>query len=116
MSKWRDSDWIQHHDNAPARPPAHTSHFVQQFLAKHGTAQMQQSPYPPDLAPCDFFLFPRLKKDLKGHGFEATENIKRNSPKTLSDIPKKEFAKYFQQWQKRWVKCVVAEGNYVEDN
>ena len=60
--KWRDGDWILHHDNAPA----HTSHLVQQFLAKHGTAQLQQPLYSPDLAPCDFFRFPRLKKVLKG--------------------------------------------------
>jgi len=32
--KWWDGDWILHHDNAPT----HTSHLVQQFLAKHGTA------------------------------------------------------------------------------
>jgi len=70
--KWRDGDWILHHDNAPA----HTSHLVQQFLAKHGTAKLQQPPYSPDLTPCDFFLFPRLKKVLKGHQFEATEDIK----------------------------------------
>jgi len=108
--KWRDGDWTLHHDNAPA----HTSRLV--FLAKHGTAQVQQPPYSPDLAPCDFFLFPRLKKVLKGHGFEATEDIKRNSTKTLLDIPKEELAKCFQHWQKRWAKCVAAEGNYVEDN
>ena len=110
--KWRDGDWILHHDNAPA----HTWHLVQQFLAKHRTAQLQQPPYSPDLAPCDFFLFPRLKKALKGHRFEATEDIKRNSTKTLLDIPKEEFAKFFQQWQKSWAKCVAAEGKYVEDN
>jgi len=110
--KWRDGDSILHHDNAPA----HTSHLVQQFLAKHGTTQLQQPTYSPDLAPSDFFLFQRLKKVLKGHGFEATEDIKRNSTKTLLDIPKKEFAKCFQQLQKRWAKCVAAEGNYVEDN
>jgi len=39
--KSRDGDWILHHDNALA----HTSHLVQQFLAKHGTAQLQQPPY-----------------------------------------------------------------------
>jgi len=61
--KWWNGDWILHHDNAPA----HTSHLVQQFLTKHGTAQLQQPPYSPDLALCDFFLFPRLKKVLKGH-------------------------------------------------
>ena len=70
--KSRVGDWILHHDNVPAHP----SHLVQQFLAKHGTAQLQQPPYSPDLAPCDVFLFPRLKKVLKGHPFEATEDIK----------------------------------------
>jgi hypothetical protein len=81
--KWRDGDWILHHDSAPA----HTSHLVQQFLAKHGTAHLQQPPYSPDLASCDFFLFPRLKKVLKGHRFAAAEDNKRNLTKTLSDIP-----------------------------
>ena len=69
-----------------------------------------------EYAPCDFFLFPRPRKVLKGHRFEATEDIKRNSTKTLLDIPKEEFAKCFQQWQQRWAKCVAAEGNYVENN
>jgi len=89
---------------------------VQQFLAKHGTAKLQQPPYSPDLAPCDFFLFPRLKKVLKGNRFYATEDIKRNSTKKLLDILKEEFAKCFQQWQKLWTKCVAAEWNYIEDN
>ena len=34
--KWRDGDWILYHVNAPA----HTSHLVQRFFAKHGTAQL----------------------------------------------------------------------------
>ena len=108
----KSGDWILHHDNVAA----HTSHLVQQFLAKHSTAQLQQPPYSPDLAPCDFFLFPRLKKVLEGHRFEATEDIKQNSTKTLLDIPKEEFTKCFQQWQKQWVKCVAAERNYREEN
>jgi hypothetical protein len=98
--KWWDGDWILHHDSVPA----HTSHLV------------QQPPYSPDITPRDFFLFPMLKKVLKGHRFEATEDIKRNSMKTLLDVPKEVFAKCFQQWQKRWVKCVAAEWNYVEDS
>ena len=61
--KWWDGDLILHHNDVPT----HTSHVVQQFLAKNSTAQLQQLPYPPDLAPCDFFLFPRLKKVLEGH-------------------------------------------------
>ena len=56
--KWRDGDWILHHDNVPA----HTSHLVQPFLAKHGTAQLQQLPYSPDLALCDFSYSQGLRK------------------------------------------------------
>jgi len=56
--------------------------------------------------------FRKFWKDID----EATEDIKRNLTKTLLDIPKEEFAKCFQQWQKRWAKWVAAEGNYVEDN
>jgi hypothetical protein len=103
--KWWDGESILHHDSVPA----HTSHLVQQFLAKHGTAQLQQPPYSLDLAPCDFFLFPRLKKVLKEHRFEVMEDIKRNLTKTLLDIPKEEFAKCFRQWQKHWATCVAAE-------
>ena len=91
--KWRDGDWILQHNNAPA----HSSRLVQKFLATHGTAQLQQPPYSPDLAPCDFFLFPRLKTVLKGHRLEAMEDIKRNSTKTLLDMPKEEFAKCFHE-------------------
>jgi len=43
--KWQDGDWILHHDNATA----HTSHLVQQFLAKYGITHLQQPPYLPDL-------------------------------------------------------------------
>ena len=96
--KWRDGEWILHHNNTPA----HTSHLMQHFLAKHGTAQWQQPPYSPDLAPCDFFLFPRLKKVLKGHRFETTEDIKRNSTKTLLDITKKGVRKMFPKVAERF--------------
>ena len=108
--KWRDGDWILHHDNAPA----HTSHLVQQFLAKHGTGSSRHTHETSHRV--TFFLFTRLKKVLRGHRFEPTEDIKRNSTKSLLDIPKEEFAKCFKQRQKFWAKCVAAEGNCVEDN
>jgi len=44
------------------------------------------------------------------------EDIKQNLTRTLLDTPKEEFAKCFQQWQKRWAKCVAAEGNCVKDS
>ncbi|UYV80072.1 hypothetical protein LAZ67_18001593 [Cordylochernes scorpioides] len=59
---WKNKNWLLHHDNAPA----HTSLLVRDFLAKNNTLMMPQPPYSPDLAPCDFFLFPKLKRPMKG--------------------------------------------------
>ncbi|KDR20158.1 hypothetical protein L798_05652, partial [Zootermopsis nevadensis] len=57
--------WQLHHDNVPA----HSSHLIQDFLAKHNIPLVLQAPYTPDMAPCDFWLFPKLKMPLKGTRF-----------------------------------------------
>jgi hypothetical protein len=41
-------------------------------LAKHSIPVVPHPPYSPDLAPCDFFLFPRLKSTLKGNNFKTS--------------------------------------------
>jgi len=53
--------WLLHHDNAPS----HTSFAVTEFLAQYNITTLPHSPYSRDLAPCDFFLFPKLKTHLK---------------------------------------------------
>ena len=57
--------WMLHHDNAPC----HTAISVNKVLAKKGISVVPQPPYWPDLSPCDFFLFPKLKFHLKGRHF-----------------------------------------------
>ena len=59
---WTAKNWLLHHDNAPV----HSSHLIQNFLAKHGIPVVRHPPYSPDMAPCDFWLFPKLKTPLKG--------------------------------------------------
>ena len=44
-----------------------------EFLLKHQITQVTQSPYNPDLVPCNFWLFPKLKSPLKGK--EIQENM-----------------------------------------
>ena len=63
-------NWQLHHYNAPA----HSSHLIQSFLAKHNTPVLRQAPDSPDMAPCDFWLFPKLKMPLKGTRFESRED------------------------------------------
>ncbi|PNF29577.1 hypothetical protein B7P43_G01906, partial [Cryptotermes secundus] len=74
------------------------------------------SPYSPDMAPCDFWLFPKPKMPLKGTRFKSREDIMRNSATRLITIPKDAFQKCFQQWRKRWEKCVHYQGDYFEGN
>ena len=48
------------HDNAPA----HTAATTREFLASEGDQLTSHPPHSLDLAPCDFFLFPHVKKQL----------------------------------------------------
>ena len=79
---WKNNSWLLHHDNA------HSSLLVRNFLAKINTVIMPQPPYSPDLAPCDFFLFPRLNRPMKQRRFATIEDIKTESLRELKDIPK----------------------------
>ncbi|KAJ4442248.1 hypothetical protein ANN_12114 [Periplaneta americana] len=97
---WMANNWHLHHDNAPA----HSSQLIHTFLAKHGITTVRQPPYSVDLAPCDFWLFPKLKTPLKGSRFESREEIMRNATTELNTIPKEDFQRCFRQW-KDW--CTI---------
>jgi histone-lysine N-methyltransferase SETMAR len=68
---WREQTWLLHHDNIPS----HTSVLTQQFPAKNKMAVILHPPYSPDLAPCDFVLYPKMTMKLKGSQFHTTEEI-----------------------------------------
>jgi hypothetical protein len=110
--RWRNQDWLLHHYNAPA----HTALSVQRFLAAKNTAVVPHPPYSPDLAPCDFVLFPRTKSKLKWRRFQAVTEIQVQSLTVLHAIPKSHFQRCFQQWQKRWTRYINSEGEYFEED
>ena len=64
----RKPDLVLHLDNAPA----HASLLIRSHLAKQ-TSVVPHPPYSPDLAPADFFLFPKLKTTLKECRFQTIE-------------------------------------------
>ena len=110
MPWWKNNSWLLHHDNAPA----HTSLLVRDFLAKNNTVTMPRPPYSLDMAPCDFFLFPKIKRTLRGRRFTAIDDINSASLKELKAILKIEFEKCFEDWKKRWHKCIIPNGDYFE--
>jgi len=71
-------------------------------------------PYSPDLAPFDFFLFPKMKLKLKRHRFDTIEDIQAETQKVLDTLTEKNFQDAFQKWRRRWDRCLHAGGNYFE--
>jgi hypothetical protein len=55
-----------------------TSVLTQHFLVKK-MALIPHPPHSPDLGPCDFFLFPKIKLKLKGLRFDSSEEIQAES-------------------------------------
>ena len=68
---WSSGDYYLHHDNTPA----HTALKVRNYLAKNKVSVLPPPPYSPDLAPCDFYLFPKLKIVMKGQYYNDVDAI-----------------------------------------
>jgi histone-lysine N-methyltransferase SETMAR len=78
LDLWRMKNWILHDDNAPC----HRALLVRD-LANHNMLSLPHPPYSPDLAPADFFLFPKIKMQLKGRRFHSIADIQRESQKVM---------------------------------
>jgi hypothetical protein len=81
-------------DAAPRQRPMshgrpHPSNF---FFGGGGSIPVvPQPPYSPDVSPCDFFLFLRLKNHLKGRHFGTLDNIQKGVTDKLKGIPAEAF-------------------------
>jgi hypothetical protein len=87
---------------------------VREFLAQNKITALSHPPYNPDLAPCDFFLFPKFKTHLKGHHFETTENVQTAATRVLNNISSEDFLHCYEEWQQRWNRCIRSQGAYFE--
>ena len=71
-------------------------------------------PNSPDLAPSDFFLFPKLKMKPKGRRFQTLEEIQAESQAVMNTLRENDFQECFKNWQRRWDRCQSSEEDYVE--
>lgn len=102
--------WRLLHDNAPA----HKCRIVKEFLAKRGVVVLEHPPYSPDLAPADFWLFPKLKLAMKGEHYESIEEIQSTVTGVLDKVPKNDFQLCFESFYRRFQRCINDEGMYFE--
>ena len=107
---------VQHLDSAPRQCPSTRSPQCQAVPGHQQVTILDHPPYSPDLTPCDYFLFPKLKGTIKGTRFEGVEDIKSNVTSFLKRITKEDFAECFQAWRRRMEKCTEVQGDYFEGN
>ena len=75
------------HDNTSS----HKCEVVKSFLASEKVKVLNHPPYSPDLSPCDFFLFPRLKKMLSGNKYTSRNSHGSAIYQCLQQIPKEDY-------------------------
>ena len=79
-----------------------------------GIKTVPQPPYSPDLAPCDFWLFPKFKKNLRGSHFETIEEMKEAVTRVMDTFTLEDFQRAFQKLVEWYNKCTAARGEYFE--
>ncbi len=102
--------FLLHQDNA-------SSHTSSRTLAYFGENSIDLLAHPPNslnLAPCDYFLFPKLKSALRGVRHANLDAMKAAVFRVLRSIPQVEFEKALMSLPIRWMKCVSADGEYFE--
>ena len=72
--------------------------------------KVPQPPYNPDLAPCDFWLFPKLR----GCRYETIEEIKEAVTKVIDTLTQEDFHGAFQKFLERYNKSISAGGDNFE--
>ena len=82
-------------------------------MATKGIRTIRHPPYSPDLAPADFFFFPRVKEELSGTHITGN-SVRTDWERVCNTIPKESYVAAFKKWVDRWKWCEEKEGDYVE--
>ena len=75
-----------------------------------GIKTVPHPPYSPELAPCDFRLFPKLR----GCRYETIEEMKEAVMKVIDTLTQEDFHGAFQKLLEWCNKCIAAGGDYFE--
>ena len=82
-------------------------------MDQKGFKLIEHPPYSPDLAPADFFLFPKVKSALAGDTLTAGE-LKSALEGVIGTLTAADYASAFQKWIEPFRKCKDIVGNFVE--
>ena len=103
---FKSGQWHFQQDNAPV----HNSILVTDYLSKMGIKTVPQPPYSPDLVPCDFWLFPKLR----GCHYETIEEMKEAMTKVIDTLTQEDFHGAFEKLLEWYNKSIATGGEYFE--
>ena len=106
LALFKSAQWHFQQDNTPV----HNSILVTDYLSKMGIKTVPQFLYSPHLAPCDFWLFPKLR----GCCYETIEEMKETVMKVIDMLTQEDFHGAFQKLLEWYNKCIAAGGDYFE--
>lgn len=106
---WAQKNWWFHWDNASV----HTAAVVMEHLTAKAFKVIRHPPYSPDLAPADFFLFPKVKNALAGVHLDD-DKLKKAWDGVTATIAAADWMAAFNAWVRRCNKCIDVAGNFVE--
>ena len=98
------------HDNAKA----HTCKVAMDAVERNGYKLIPHPAYSPALAPSDFFLFPNLKKDIRGLHFRSDEELVTAVEEWVNGKDPDFFSSGLMVLEHCWSKCIILEGNYID--
>ena len=93
----------------------HTCKVAMDAVEQNGYELIPYPAYSPDLAPCDFFLFPNLKKNIHGLHFPSDEEVVTAVEEWVNGNNPDFFSSGLMALEHRWSKCITLEGNYIEN-
>ena len=93
--------------------PAHTSQVAMTAATEYGFEILPHPQYSPDMAPSDFYLFPKLKSHLLGTQYGSNEGVIEAVNEYLGDQEKAYF-EGIRKLEQRWAKCIALKGDYIE--
>ncbi len=103
-------NFLLHQDNTTPQ----TSTISLAAVGENNLEMLSHPAYSPDMAPCDYAIFPTLKDELKGHAFRNLDELKAKAHRVLLNWPKDFFRRAMFDLPKRLAKCVAAGGAYFE--
>ena len=83
-------------------------------VERNGYELIPHPAYSPDLAPSDFFLFPNLKKNIRGLHFRSDEVVVTAVEEWVNGRDPDFFSSGWMALEHRWSKGITLEDNYIE--